>query len=98
MFSTPLKGKGKKENRKAVAGELLSWAEAIGVKLTGELARVIEEGFSDGDDAFDAVVGLLGIISVLLDKRKSGEPRRKPIRTIEGWILGQNATPSERHR
>jgi hypothetical protein len=90
MFSTLLKGKGKGENRKAVAGDLLGCAKAVGVKPTADLARVIEEGFMDGDDAFDAVVGLLAIIAVLLGKRKSGEPSSKPIRSIEGWILGQD--------
>jgi len=91
MFSTPLKAKGKADKRQAVAGDLVGWAKAVGVKLTPDLARVIEEGFMDGDDAFDAVVGLLGIIAVLLGKRKSIEPKSKSIGTVEGWILGQSA-------
>ena len=44
----------------------------------------------DGEDRFDAVVGLLGMLAVVRGIRPSGEP--KNCRTdMEGWILGQAA-------
>jgi hypothetical protein len=90
-LSSPLKGKRKEQNRKKVAPDLRAWADAIGVKLTPDLERLIEEGFRDGgDDAFDAVVGLLAIVTVLLGGQSS-EPTGELMRTVEGWILGQNA-------
>jgi hypothetical protein len=52
---------------------------------------MIEQGFPEGDDAFDAVVGLFGMLEVVTGKRQPGEPRDDRIRKVEGWILGQVA-------
>ena len=57
--------------------------------LDPKLKRDIETGFPDGDDAFDATVGLLGMLEVLMNRRKSGEPDDESVRKLEGWILGQ---------
>ena len=47
-------------------------------------------GFPDGeDDAFDAVVGLFGMLQLCLEQRATGEPEDKTVREIEGWILGR---------
>ena len=54
----------------------------------------IEDGFGAGaigEDRFDAVVGLLGMLNVVLGRRASGEPDDPVVRRIEGWILGQTA-------
>ena len=40
------------------------------------------------DDAFDAVVGLFGMLQVCLGRREPGEPNDRGVREIEGWILG----------
>lgn len=45
----------------------------------------------DGEDRFDAVVGLLGMLDVVLGNRRPGEPEDDTTR-IEGWILGQHST------
>ena len=45
-----------------------------------------ESGFPDGDDSFDAVVGLFGMLHVCLGERDSGEPNDRAIREIEGWM------------
>jgi hypothetical protein len=58
------------------------------VKLDTALARTVKKGFPNGDDSFDAVVGLFGMIEVAMG-RPSGEPANHRIKTIEGWILGQ---------
>lgn len=61
------------------------------MELNPALAHTIREGFPDGDDAFDAVVGLLGIIEVVMGRRQPGEPVNDKTRKVEGWILGQTA-------
>jgi hypothetical protein len=40
------------------------------------------------DDAFDATVGLFGVLAVLMT-RGSAEPDDERVRTVEGWIFGQ---------
>lgn len=88
FFPEPLKAKGKLETRTKAGVHLLKWAESARVELDTALARTVKEGFPDGDDSFDAVVGLFGMIEVVM-RRPSGEPANHRIQTIEGWILGQ---------
>jgi hypothetical protein len=40
-------------------------------------------------DAFDAVVGLFGMLEVVLGRREPGELTDEQIRNVEGWILGR---------
>jgi hypothetical protein len=68
---------------------LLRWAQSAGVGLDPVLRCAIEQGLPEGDDAFDAVVGLFGMLEVVLNKRPSGEPSNTAVSDIEGWILGQ---------
>ena len=49
-------------------------------------------GMSDiGEDQFDSVVGLLGMLAVVLRVRSDGAPHDEAVRSTEGWILGQNS-------
>ena len=42
-----------------------------------------------GEDPFDAVAGLFGMVNVLLGRRAAGVPGRdEAVRRVEGWILG----------
>lgn len=82
--------------RAAQAPRLLRWADDAGVDLEADLRAGIEGGFGAhraGEDPFDATVGLLGMLNVLLRHRSQGEPDHESIRAIEGWILGQTGTP-----
>jgi hypothetical protein len=94
FLSEPLKGKGKQEVRKGVGSHLTKWAVSLNLALEPTLLGKIQEGFHEGDDAFDAVVGLFGIMDVISGRRHPGEPRENRIRKVEGWILGQAASPS----
>jgi hypothetical protein len=67
----------------------LERAQSIGLELEPALVAAIQCGFPQGDDAFDAVVGLFGMIEVAAGRRRSGEPKEDRIRKLEGWILGQ---------
>jgi hypothetical protein len=88
-------GKRRQANRAAHAARLSSAAHHLGIRLTPGLWDQIDDGFgatSHGEDAFDAFVGLVGMINVLSGERASGEPRDdKYVTSIEGWILGQRA-------
>ena len=57
----------------------------------GSPALAIPHGPGDnhGEDRFDAVVGLFGMLNVVLGRRDPGDPTDETIRSIEGWILGQ---------
>jgi hypothetical protein len=86
-------GRKKRERsaRRANAGALIAWATRAGVAIRAELREQIESGF-ENDDAFDAVVGLFGMLNVVLGHRPSGEPDDDVVRRIEGWMLGQDGS------
>jgi hypothetical protein len=85
-------GKRVQADRQANAEVLLDRAATLGVRLTSELQAEICTGFGsqrDGEDRFDAVVGLLGMLNIVVGDRPTGEPALPEVRDIEGWILGQ---------
>jgi hypothetical protein len=88
-------GKGKQAVRRSNTPAFLAWASAAGVDLDQDLVNEMRSGFGGdrrGDDRFDAVVGLFGMLNVVLGRRRSGEPAGdEDVRRIEGWILGQTA-------
>jgi hypothetical protein len=76
------------------AANMLRWAISHDLELDPILLHAIESGFtppSGGEDAFDATIGLFGMLSVILGTRPAGEPENEGIRRLEGWILGQPA-------
>jgi hypothetical protein len=87
-------GKRRRAARAANAARMLDWAERSGIALAPALAAEITDGFGPhqgGDDRFDAVVGLFGLLNVLSGVRSSGEPADPMVQRIEGWILGLDA-------
>ncbi len=86
----PLGSKRDPDDRKKFGASLLRWADAHSVIVEGDLREEMQGGFSHGeDDAFDAVVGLFGMLQVALGQPAPGEPNDRVIRAIEGWILGR---------
>lgn len=88
-------GKGSQVARRRNASPLKIWAKANGVRLQSALADAIDDGFganSTGEDQFDAVIGLFGMLNVLLGRRAHGAPDDVVTRSIEGWIFGRAAT------
>jgi hypothetical protein len=78
--------------RAAFAQRLLLWASANNIAIEHALESAMCDGFPVGaDDAFDAVVGLFGMLRACLAQRASGEPDDAIVRDVEGWILGRNA-------
>jgi hypothetical protein len=88
----PLGSKCNQDERKKFGASLLRWADTQKVKLEDGLRKEIQGGFPHGeDDAFDAVVGLFGMLQVCLGQREPGEPNEAVVRDTEGWILGRES-------
>lgn len=84
-------GKRVQADRMANAPALLSFAESAEIGVDAALAAAINDGFGSdalGEDRFDSVVGLFGMLNVALGRRLPGDPRAPEIAHIEGWILG----------
>ncbi len=82
--------KRRQDDRAKFAAGVFSWAHSNNVVLAPALASLLDEGFGhsvDGEDAFDAVMGLFGMIEVI-DGRRAEGPLHKD--KWEGWILGQS--------
>ncbi len=90
-IGAPNKSKRNQADRRDDAEPLLKWAADNAVELSAALAADIRDGFgpgADGEDRFDATVGLFGMLNVVYGHRPPGDPRDRIQRDIEGWILG----------
>lgn len=79
-------------DRAAQAGALLAWADSRAVRLSPSVEQMIQNGFGSdrsGEDQFDALLGLLGMIEVAAGWRSEGAGDDL---AWEGWILGQAGT------
>jgi CBS domain-containing protein len=91
--------KRRQASRTACAPAMLAFAHGK-LDLDPRLESAIRDGFgsmADGEDPFDATVGLLGLLNVALGGRPTGEPDDPAITRIEGWILGQAAETAPPH-
>ena len=69
-------------------------AERPEVRISPSLDEAIRDGFSDrgdGEDRFDAVIGLVSMLEVIGGRRRDGAPQPSAALTVEGWIFGQRA-------
>jgi hypothetical protein len=76
----------------------MDWAGRAQVVLAPDVCITLQDGFGPApgrEDAFDAVVGLFGMLNLLLGLRHLEEPAGQRLRKIEGWILGQSLPASE---
>lgn len=91
----PVWSKRQQSGRKAVGFHLLQWL-ANRPHVDGRvIADEIRDGFGadrSGEDRFDALVGLFGMIDVVDGRRGAGAPTTPDIMTWEGWILGQQTS------
>jgi len=88
----PAWSKREVSGRKLVSGALLEWLGTRPVDPQPGLRDFIAAGFpgsSDGEDQFDAIVGLFGMLDVVDERRPNGCPDVPAISRWEGWILGQ---------
>lgn len=85
-------GKRSQRGRTAQAQPLLSALAGLGVRPTAGLRAALEAGFGGertGEDAFDAVVGVVGLLQCCAGHRTIWQPRGAPEATLEGWVLGR---------
>ncbi|MBB4576031.1 DUF429 domain-containing protein [Rhizobium lentis] len=90
----PVWSKRQQHGRRSVASHLVRWLENRPHVDGSGLQSLINDGFGngkDGEDRFDATVGLLGMIDVVDGRRGEGVPEADDVKTWEGWILGQQA-------
>ena len=82
--------KRKQPDRAARAPMILDAVAVLSATVAPDVAALVTDGFGEGpegEDPFDAVVGLLGMLMALGDGAEA--PTAESIRTVEGWILGQ---------
>jgi hypothetical protein len=88
----PGMSKRRRADRATFAKGLQEWAESREHRLDVQLREVIADGFGDtaeGEDMFDAVLGLCGMLEVAIARRADGCPQSPRVLDWEGWILGQ---------
>lgn len=88
--------KRRQADRMALGPALRRVLEQLHASGDGMLDRIIATGFGGdtaGEDRFDCLIGLLGVINVLAGNRPDGAPDDGWIRRWEGWVLGQTALP-----
>ena len=95
QLGLPAPGRGwskrNRQDRAEKGPKLLEWAEGKPIDLA-KIRPMIDDGFgstAEGEDRFDAVVGLLGMLAVVLGLRPEGVPRKERQLAVEGWILGR---------
>ena len=83
--------KRRADDRRHATEGLLARCNLHHIELTEAMRRELEVGFGnnkDGEDAFDAAIGLFGMIEVS-EGRRLASPEERRDRDWEGWILGQ---------
>lgn len=86
--------KRRQEDRRTVMAGLFDWARLREITFSAALITHVEDGFGargDGEDAFDALIGALGMIEVIDGRRPECPADRNSREPWEGWILGQAA-------
>ncbi|MBY0611563.1 MAG: DUF429 domain-containing protein [Beijerinckiaceae bacterium] len=84
--------KRRSDDRRAKAAPILAWAERTGVELSTQTIEALESGFGpkpSGEDAFDALLGLLKMIEVAGGRRAAASEHHPESASWEGWILGR---------
>ena len=93
-MGSPGTSKTSQASRRAEAPRLLHWCAERDVELDRQLQHEIEDGFrprKSGEDPFDAVVGLLGMIETLSLGGEPPLPGDQAVRDVEGWMFGRRA-------
>lgn len=89
LLTLPRLAKRLRPARAALAPALKERARDLGAAFDPGLERELEEGFPrTGEHGFDALMGCLLALAVLVGALPSGEPDLEVVRTVEGWILG----------
>lgn len=85
--------KRRQDDRRSHSRIILDWCSSRGVSMTDDAANELLDGFgsgSTGEDRFDAMAGLLGMVAVVIGDLRDA-PIAVPTMAWEGWIMGQAA-------
>ena len=88
--------KRRQADRAALAPALAAAVRELRGIPAPDMQRAIDDGFgadAAGEDRFDALIGVLGVINVLDGNRPDGVPDDPWLRRWEGWVLGQTELP-----
>lgn len=88
--------KRRQSDRMALSASLFQVLDALAAEPEAALVASITGGFgadSAGEDRFDSLIGVLGVINVLQGHRPGGIPDDPWLRRWEGWVLGQTDLP-----
>jgi hypothetical protein len=91
--------KRRQSDRAALAPALLRALGEAGAVPDDLMSAAITDGFgadASGEDRFDSLLGLLGLLAVLDGRQPDFVPDDPWIRRWEGWVLGQTELPSRR--
>lgn len=93
-FRAPGRGWSKRNqaDRRGKTAAILAWAGSRPVVFSDRLRTELLNGFGpsgDGEDPFDAVIGLFLMLDVVLGFRRDGLPHDESVRRLEGWIVGR---------
>lgn len=83
--------KRRQADRTDIAARLMKIADENSIKVHPKLKNQMQVGFGsnkDGEDQFDAVLGLFGMLPYFTKLQPLPEPSNPKITQIEGWILG----------
>jgi hypothetical protein len=83
-----LGSKGEQDHRRGVARALFDAATRNNCRVEPMATLQIETGFAEGDDAFDACIGVIAMLDVVNTYSDIDEPPSDIARDTEGWILG----------
>ncbi|MEW4490897.1 DUF429 domain-containing protein [Thalassoglobus sp. JC818] len=84
--------KRRQEDRRLRGTEMVRWCAKRPVTFSDGLFAQLDDGFgatADGEDPFDAVVGVCSMLDVVTNYRSEGSLRSPHATTTDGWILGQ---------
>jgi hypothetical protein len=88
----PRRSKRRATDRQAAAADLPAWCGERKIALSPDLRQAVLDGFAAlgaaGEDGFDALIGVLGMIEVVEARRPAAPDDALPTRW-EGWILGR---------
>jgi hypothetical protein len=85
--------KRRQSDRATFAEAVEAWARMNRLVLSPALVDSLRGGFgasAEGEDRFDALLGLCGMIEVIEGRRSDGAPANAQVRDWEGWIFGQS--------
>ena len=88
--------KRRQADRAGLAAALRAAMARLGALPCPALATEVADGFGSdaaGEDRFDCVIGLLGVLNVLAGNRPDLVPDDPWLRRWEGWVLGQTELP-----